>query len=63
MTWAPTWTLEVIRATWSGEMGRLANIPESDLVVLLSLHGYFVGPDHTVWASEEHYLKASTSQV
>lgn len=59
MTWALTWTLEEIRETWNAEGRRLTDIPEIDLIALLSAHGYFVGPDLTVWASEEHYRKTT----
>jgi hypothetical protein len=57
MTWAPTWTLEEIRKTWYIDGRRVTDIPEADLIMLLPAYDYFVGPDKTVWASEEHYRK------
>ncbi len=59
MTWAPTWTLEEIRKTWYIEGRRVTDMPDSDLIMILPAYDYFVAPDQTVWASEEHYRKAN----
>jgi hypothetical protein len=63
MTWAPTWTLEEIRQTWYFEGRRVTDIPESDLIMILHTYDYFVGPDQTVWASEEHFRKTATQEA